>query len=88
MQVSTEVMENEYFKVEYNEKGQFAKIYDKKADRDILKPGKAGNVIVSYEDRPHNYDAWDVNNYYTEKSWDIDQVSAMEVVENGPEEPA
>lgn len=62
-------------------KGQFAKIYDKKADRDVLKPGKAGNVIVSYEDRPHNYDAWDVNNYYTEKSWDIDQVSAMEVVE-------
>lgn len=58
------------------------KIYDKKADRDVLKPGKAGNVIVSYEDRPHNYDAWDVNNYYTEKSWDIDQVSAMEVVEN------
>lgn len=84
MEVSTEVMENEYFKVEYNEKGQFAKIYDKKADRDILKPGKAGNVIISYEDRPHNYDAWDVNNYYTEKSWDIDQVSAMEVVENGP----
>ena len=84
MEVSTEVMENEFFKVEYNEKGQFAKIYDKKADRDILKPGKAGNVIVSYEDRPHNYDAWDVNNYYTEKSWDIDQVSAMEVVENGP----
>ena len=40
-------------------------------------------MIVSYEDRPHNYDAWDVNNYYTEKSWDIDQVSAMEVVENG-----
>ena len=84
MEVSTEVMENEFFKVEYNEKGQFAKIYDKKANRDVLKPGKAGNVIVSYEDRPHNYDAWDVNNYYTEKSWDIDQVSAMEVVENGP----
>ena len=84
MEVSTKVMENEFFKVEYNEKGQFAKIYDKKAERDVLKPGEAGNVIVSYEDRPHNYDAWDVNNYYTEKSWDIDQVSVMEVVENGP----
>ena len=67
MEVSTKVMENEFFKVEYNEKGQFAKIYDKKAERDVLKPGEAGNVIVSYEDRPHNYDAWDVNNYYTEK---------------------
>lgn len=84
MNVSTSLMENEFFVVEYNEKGQFARIYDKKAEREVLKPGQAGNVIVSYEDRPHNYDAWDVNNYYKEKSWDIDQVSAMEVVENGP----
>lgn len=84
MEVSTEVMENDFFRVEYNEKGQFARIFDKTANREILKPGQAGNVIVSYEDRPHNYDAWDVNNYYTEKSWDIDQVESMEVVENGP----
>lgn len=40
MEVSTKVMENEFFKVEYNEKGQFAKIYDKKAERDVLKPGE------------------------------------------------
>ena len=84
MNISTKVMENDFFTVEYNEKGQFARIYDKKADREVLKPGQAGNVIVSYEDRPHNYDAWDVNNYYTEKGWEIDEVSAMEVVENGP----
>lgn len=84
MTVSTERMENDFFVIEYNEKGQFARVYDKKAGREVLRPGQAGNVIVSYEDRPHNYDAWDVNNYYKEKSWDIDQVSDMAVVENGP----
>ncbi len=84
MDVSVNHMENTWFAVDYNEKGQFARIYDKEAGREVLKPGEAGNVIVSYEDRPHNYDAWDVNNYYTEKSWEIDDVSSMEVTENGP----
>lgn len=84
MRVSTKEMENRYFSIEYNEKGQFARIYDKRAEREVLKPGKAGNVIVSYEDRPHNYDAWDVNHYYKEKSWEIDDVEKIEVIEDGP----
>ena len=39
---------------------------------------------MSYEDRPHNYDAWDINNYYTEKSWPVDDVQSITVTENGP----
>ena len=65
--VSERGMENRYFILEFNEKGQFSRIYDKENKREVLKPGRAGNVIMSYEDRPHNYDAWDINNYYTEK---------------------
>lgn len=77
-------MENAFFSVDYNEKGQFTSIFDKKAGRELLQKGKAANVIMSYEDRPHNYDAWDLNNYYTEKSWEIDQVETLEILENGP----
>lgn len=84
MQITTNVMENRFFRIVFNEKGQFAEIYDKSAKRQVLKEGEAGNVIVSYEDRPHNYDAWDINNYYTEKSWEVDDVTSMEVIENGP----
>ena len=39
---------------------------------------------MSYEDRPHKYDAWDINNYYEEKSWEVDQVECIEVTEHGP----
>ncbi len=84
MEASVSIMENEFFRVELNEKGQFAHIYDKRAKREVLKEGQAANVIMSYEDRPHNYDAWDLNNYYIEKSWEIDQVESMEVIEKGP----
>mgnify|MGYP002226141574 CR=1 FL=1 len=41
-------------------------------------------MLMSYEDRPHNYDAWDLNNYYTEKSWEIDDVAGIEAAECGP----
>lgn len=84
MEISTEVMENQFFRITFNKKCQFAGIWDKIAGREVLKEGCAGNVIISYEDRPHNYDAWDLNNYYTEKAWEIDDVSSVKVMENGP----
>lgn len=77
-------LENRYFSLELNEKGQFTSIFDKRCGRELLKPGQAGNVIMSYEDRPHNYDAWDINNYYVEKSWEVDQVESVKVLEQGP----
>lgn len=77
-------MENKFFSIDLNEKGQFCRIFDKEAGREVLKEGEAGNVLMSYEDRPHNYDAWDVNNYYVEKSWEISQVESITAVENGP----
>ncbi|MBP3887957.1 MAG: alpha-mannosidase [Cellulosilyticum sp.] len=84
LQVSTSKMENDYVKIELNELGQIKSIYDKKAQREVLKRGQCANVIMTYEDRPHNYDAWDVNNYYVEKSWEVDEVDEITVVEEGP----
>lgn len=77
-------VETRFLKVELNENGHFISIYDKQEKRELLKPGEEGNVLVTYEDRPHNFDAWDINNYYTEKSWDVDCVTEMTVEERGP----
>ena len=77
-------MENRFFRIRLNEKGQFTSIYDKRAGRELLPEGKCGNVFMSYEDRPHNWDAWDINRYYTEKSWEIGQGAEIVVLEAGP----
>lgn len=84
MVISTTLMENMFYRIALNEKGQFSSIYDKRNDRELLTKGECGNVIMSYEDRPHNFDAWDLNNYYTEKSWEVDDVESIEVIEDGP----
>jgi alpha-mannosidase len=84
LSVSTGAMENRFFRIAFNEKGQFSSIFDKRAGRELLKDHQCGNVIMSYEDRPHNFENWDLNVYYTEKSWAVDDVSAFEVTESGP----
>ena len=39
---------------------------------------------MSYEDKPQNWDAWDVNNYYVEKALEVDDLLSAEVEGNGP----
>ena len=72
-----------YWRVRFNKKAQFVSVYDKKHKRELIKKGAAANVIMTYEDKPHNYDAWDLNNYYTEKQWEMDDVTSFEVMETG-----
>ena len=50
-------------------------LYDKEANREVLIPGKAANTLIAFEDYPRAYDAWEITNYYTEKSWTISDVT-------------
>ena len=60
-----------------------ASIYDKKADREVVKSGEVANLLTAYEDIPRAWDAWEITNYYTEKSWDLNEVSEVKVIRNG-----
>ena len=82
--VSDTSLENEYLRVVFAPNGQICSLYDKREKRELLQNGKNGNVLMTYEDRPHNYDAWDINNYYTEKSWEITDLEEMVKIEDGP----
>ena len=76
--------ENPYYAVELDDKGTFLSIYDKENQRQVLKEGTRGNRLVAYEDKPMGNDNWDIDIYYKEKSWEIDQVQSMKWVEKGP----
>ena len=84
MTVTTSEVDTSFFHVILNEKGQFISIYDKICKRELIPEGRAANVLITYEDKPHNFDAWDINNYYTEKFWPVEEVSLIEVIEGGP----
>jgi alpha-mannosidase len=79
-----DLLENDYLRVEFNRAGDIYKIYDKEADRDLLPEGAIANQWIAFEDRPLNWDAWDIDIFYNDKSWKAEPASAINVVEKDP----
>ncbi len=77
-------IETPYYRIKLNNLGQFTSIFDKEAQREVLKPNGLGNVLRVYEDKPIYYDNWDIDIYYTQKSWVVDDLKSAEWIENGP----
>jgi alpha-mannosidase len=82
LSVSERVLENRFFRLELDEQGNFASLYDKRWHREVL--AGPGNRLVAFEDKPISYDAWDIDRFYAEKPYPLDVVSAWRVVEQGP----
>ena len=76
--------ENEFFKLKFDEKGKIISFFDKKVNREILKEGQIGNEILAFEDKPMCFDNWDIDIYYKEKMWRVDDVQNIEIIEKGP----
>ena len=77
-------LENRYFLLELDDAGQISRLYDKRYQREVLMPGGGGNRLQAFEDKPNDADAWDIDRFYTQKSWDLTAVSDWTVVEQGP----
>ena len=77
-------IETPFYIVSIDKKGMFTSIYDKEAGRQVLKKDSLGNVLRVYEDKPTSYDNWNIDIFYTEKSWPADDVQKLEWIEKGP----
>jgi alpha-mannosidase len=78
------VLENALITVEIAASGDITRIYDKAAQRDVLENGQRGNVFQAFEDRPLNYDAWDIDLFFEDKQWEAEPAYSLEITENGP----
>lgn len=76
-------LETPYYTVHFAENGEIDRLYDKENDREVVQSGKTLNALRMYEDKPIYYDNWDIDIYYTEKSWPVDAIDRMEWTELG-----
>lgn len=81
---STNSLENAYYRIILNEIGQIESIWDKQNQREVLAHGSRGNVFQVFEDRPMNFDAWDIDIYYQDKMLEITQLIEAVIEETGP----
>ena len=77
------VAETDCLRVAFDEHWQMVSIFDKKAEREVLKKGAIGNELRIHADHPHVYDAWEWQPYSAEQYKTITAVSSVEIVEDG-----
>ncbi|KAJ3192437.1 Alpha-mannosidase 2C1 [Irineochytrium annulatum] len=77
------VLENAFLMATFDGHGRLTSLYDKYAEREVVKLGQRGNVFKYFEDIPFYYDAWDVEVYHLEKGWNAELGEAT-IVEDGP----
>lgn len=74
-----------YYEIAWDgDSGQLTRIYDREANREVLAPGKHGNVLQLFEDKPLAHEAWDIDIFYQEKSREIRELEYARLVEQGP----
>lgn len=77
-------VETPYYEIVINANGQLVRLYDIAEEREVLAPGERGNVLQLFEDKPLDFDAWDIDMFYYQKMEEITSPSCQELVENGP----
>lgn len=73
-----------HYEVEFSSEGTMTRLYDKREDRSLLKEGAQGNELLVFEDRPLEFDAWNIDATYREKVWKVNEVLEARLLENGP----
>lgn len=73
-----------FYYVTFNKCFEITGLYDKAEKREVFKGKSGGNVLRAYEDRNAEGYKGDIDPFYSEKSWRIDNVKSATLVENGP----
>ena len=76
--------ENQWYKAEFNDKMELVSLVEKETGCQLMKEGRVGNQLMTYEDRPMNWDNWDVDMYYRRKPYSQDSSAAPVLKEQGP----
>jgi alpha-mannosidase len=73
-----------FYRIGFNEAGEMTSVYDLSGKREILRENGTGNRITAYEDRPKDFDAWNIDRDYRERYETVTSMESMELTENGP----
>lgn len=76
-------IENEFFVVKVDQKsGAITSIFDKKAHREVIKPGDSASLLQILMEKPHGMSAWDIGKI--SKTINLDTAESVQMLESGP----
>jgi alpha-mannosidase len=84
LKASPRLLENDLVRVRFDALGQIASVWDKRERRELVPAGARANVLELFEDRPRNWDAWDLDFSFGEGRRELSALESARVVERGP----
>jgi alpha-mannosidase len=81
-------LESPFWRIELDDRGRITRLWDKTHARDVVPTGERANRLVVFEDKPLNFDAWDIDAFFRAKSREVNVLEAVDVIEAGPERAA
>jgi alpha-mannosidase len=78
---------NEHLRVTLGNDGAITSLVHKSTGREVL-AGRGNQLWVYPEDKPRNWDAWDLEDDYARRGIELNLVTAMQIVDQGPHRAA
>ncbi len=82
LQVAADRLENEFLRLEFNDRGEITSIVDKESGRELAVG--ACNSFKMYKDVPGWFDAWDIDSQYELTPVELPEKACIEVGAKGP----
>jgi alpha-mannosidase len=77
-------LENRFYRIQLDENGRITSLFDHQAGREWILPGQVANDFQAFQDRPMNFEAWDIDIYYEEKMQHADRLEEACLLASGP----
>ncbi|QKW09560.1 alpha-mannosidase [Streptomyces sp. NA04227] len=74
-------LDNGLLRVAIDTRGLVVSVYDIRADRETIAPGRAANLLQLHPDFPNMWDAWDVDEFYRNVVTDLTEADSVTVAE-------
>lgn len=74
------VIENDRFKLVFDDNATLTSIYDKQNSREVLAKGGKGNEFRLFEDMPGGYDAWDIVATYVDREYALKDGTVKDII--------
>lgn len=81
--VDGRILENEFYRIAFDETGAILSLFDKRYGREIVPFGEKLNELRVYEDMPFQYDNWELTPYYKQKEWILDDKAEFTPIFDG-----
>ncbi len=84
VRVEGRTLDNGLVRVTLDAAGHIVSLVHTATGRDAIAPGARANVLQLLDDRPAQWDAWDIDAWTMDTAVDVDDVESLEVVEQHP----